>query len=201
MKLHDILPPQQLDEITLKQAIAAGLIGASAMSPRVGMAADKTPRPAVTQPVNKAELKGMIRVVSNRFGVDPKAADEIIRVAHQHEHSDFPTAEDILAVIGVESKFKPKAVSQLKRDPAIGLMQIRPGVWKISKQELLNIEKNIEHGARILRKYYEQLNKKEDAALQAYNIGITAYLKGKKNPRYLSKVKTERAQYEFPDEI
>ena len=201
MKLHDILPPQQLDEITLKQAIAAGLIGASALSPRVGLAADKAPRPAVTQPANVVELKGIVKAVSDRFGVDPKMANMIVRIAHKHEHPDFPTAEDILAVIGVESKFKPKATSQLKQDPALGLMQIRPGVWKIPPKELFNIESNIKHGARILRDYYKKLDGNEDAALQAYNIGITAFKKGKTNPHYLRKVKTELAHYEYPDEL
>lgn len=202
MKLRDILEPQQqLDEFNIKQAIAAGMIGMSALSPRIGSGAEKAPRPAVVHQAETKSMREMIKAVENRFGVDSSMADRIVKVAHKHEHVDFPTAEDILAVIGVESKFKPKARSQLKHDPALGLMQIRPGIWKLSPQELFNIEKNIEHGTRILRKYYEQLNKDEDAALQAYNIGITAYKKGKKNSYYLRKVKSELANYEYPDEI
>lgn len=194
MKLRDILPPQQLDEINLKQAIAAGMIGATALSPRPSFGADKTPqRPAISHQVK--EHQDMIQAITSRFNVDPWLAKHIVTLAHKYEHADFPSAEDILAIIGVESKFKPGAKSQLAKDPALGLMQIRPGVWKIPPHELMAVDSNIKHGANILRHYYEEL-KDENAAIQAYNVGITRYRAGKKNPSYLHKVKSELASYE-----
>lgn len=222
MKIRDILPPQQLDEISLKQAVAAGLIGATAMTPRttdgevmqrpphVQQAKKPTPIKKAPPPVDpvaarkarqKQEVQQLTDIVANRFGIDTDFAQRVVQTAHKYEHPDFPTAEDILAVIGVESHFKPHAVSALQHDPAVGLMQIRPGIWNLPAKELKGVETNIKHGANILRQYYTQLDNDEDAAIQAYNIGITAFKRGKKNPRYLSKVNTERAQYEYPDDL
>ncbi|TFG98287.1 lytic transglycosylase domain-containing protein [Candidatus Thorarchaeota archaeon] len=201
MKLHDILAPQQqLDELNLKQAIAAGMIGVSSLSPNVSSAADKPARPAVTQQADTKAVQEMIKTVSSKHGVDPKLAGRIVRAAHRYEHQDFPKAEDILAVIGVESRFKPNARSHLAKDPAVGLMQIRPGIWNLSPQALLSVENNIKHGSDILRKYYTKLQD-EASALQAYNVGITAFKRGKTNHHYLRKVRAELAQYEWSTDL
>jgi soluble lytic murein transglycosylase-like protein len=110
----------------------------------------------------------------------------VVELAFEYEHSEFPKAEDILAVIGVESSFNPDSVSGLRRDPAVGLMQVRPGIWDIDPEHLEDIENQIKYGARILTQYYRRLGDKE-AALQAYNLGITKFRRGGRNQRYVDK--------------
>ena len=89
------------------------------------------------------------------------------------------------------------AKSKLRRDPAKGLMQVRPGLWKIPKAELRNIEGQIKHGVKILRRYYEKL-KDDEASLRAYNLGITRYRKNPDDPRgdrYVAKFQKEKQLY------
>jgi soluble lytic murein transglycosylase-like protein len=112
-----------------------------------------------------------------------------------YQQQDFPRTEDIIAIVGIESSFRPTVKSSLKTDPAVGLMQVRPGVWKVSHKELSTIDGQIKHGANILAQYYDKIGKVEGAVM-AYNVGITAYRKGKTNKKYLNKYKTEVAMYE-----
>ena len=93
----------------------------------------------------------------------------------------------LLSVIGVESSFNPRSVSALSRDPALGLMQVRPGVWNIDPSQLDDLENQIKHGVTILKKYHNKLQNPEDT-LQAYNLGITRFRRGDRNPRYVAKV-------------
>lgn len=197
MKLSDILSPEkeQLDEINLKQALAGAAIGATAMLP-ISTQHRAPPQPqAATQSASKSDYLSTARraldSAASKYSVDPALFDRIVKAAHKHAHADFPKAEDIIAIAAVESGFRPSVKSNLKRDPALGLMQIRPGVWNIPPHKLMSVEDNIMYGSKILRKYYERL-KDKDAAVQAYNVGITAYRKGKKNERYLQKYKTEK---------
>lgn len=134
--------------------------------------------------------------VAKKYKVDPKVAKQIAQTAVKHSYKDFPTAKDLLGVIGTESSFNPKAVSKLKHDPARGLMQIRPGVWGMDPEELNTIDDQIRIGAKILRAYYEKLGSRE-AALHAYNVGITNYKTGRvQNPQYVTKVNYNKAQFE-----
>lgn len=130
--------------------------------------------------------------IAQKYRIDPRLARTIVVLAIKHEDKVFPRATDILAVIGVESSFNPSAVSKLRRDPARGLMQVRPGVWKIDPSELNDIEKQIVIGVRILKKYYARTGD-EEGALHAYNIGITNYRAGKTNPAYVAKVEREKS--------
>lgn len=140
----------------------------------------------------------MVKAVLSKYKtIDPKLAEQVVKLAIRYEKPTFPRAEDILAVVGIESSFKPHAVSQLKSDPAVGLMQIRPAVWKLDKEALVgSIDKQIKTGADILHKYYQR-TKTPEGALQAYNVGITNYLNKKNlNPRYVPKFERERDMYE-----
>jgi len=194
MKLKDILEPQQqLDEVTLKQVAAAGLIGAAGLlPPTLTSHPERLFRPAVVQQVDRQEP--IVQQVTNKYNIDPHLAKEVVKFAHEHAYQDFPTAKDILAIVGIESSFRPHVQSQLKKDPARGLMQVRPGVWNLDPEELDDIENNIQHGAYILHKYYTKLQNKQ-AAVQAYNVGITDFRKGTTNPRYLTKYQQEYGQY------
>ena len=194
MKVKEFHSIEQLDELNLKQAATAGLIGLTALSPRTGMTHEppKSP-PAVVQPAKDeaTQVLELVNRIASDYKINKAVANHIVNMAYKHAQPDFPKAKDLLAIIGAESDFQHAARSRLKADPALGLMQIRPGVWKIPPKELMNIDKNIEHGAKILNRYYNQLKKNKAAAIQAYNLGLTDFLKGKRNHSYLNKVKAE----------
>ena len=188
MKLKDILQPrtERLDELNLKQAIAAGLIGASSISSALaGGASDEDVLPSY-----KAQMQQTGKIV-DKYKVEQELANRIVQLAHKYEQPTFPQAKDILAVVGIESSFNPKAKSELIRDPALGLMQVRPGIWKINPKALKDVEQQIRLGSNILHNYYNQLGGNIEKAVQAYNLGITAVKQGKRNPQYLEKYRNE----------
>jgi soluble lytic murein transglycosylase-like protein len=142
-----------------------------------------------------ARKEAYIQQIKAKYKVDAGIAEQVVEYAHKHAKEEFPTAKDILAVVGIESSFRPSIQSGLRVDPAIGLMQIRARVWRTTQEEMLDIEQNVERGAAILEDYYYQLDRRKYSAVQAYNIGITAYRQGEKNLEYLKKFRQERALY------
>lgn len=213
MKLQEILEQEQLDEAP-KGAIAAGLLGGaagiwgahniqSAMNPH-------QERPAIVQQQQRAapelgeihpnlkriDLKQQAQVnrITNKYDVDKELVQQIVELAHKYEKPVFPKAQDILSIVGIESSFDPEAVSRLRKDPAVGLMQVRPGVWNIDPSEMNDVEAQIRHGSEILQWYYQKLHNKE-AAIQAYNVGLTDYRQGVGAPEYLQKFHNERQLY------
>lgn len=224
---HCSLTPQEIiDDIIqykppmtegLKQAIAAGTLAAATLiggstgghpayidkgehSSEVKRHGARSPQSFKTFSIDhEKRAKTLAAVITNKYSVSSDMALKVAKLALKHEKPIFPKAEDILAVCGIESSFKPGAASQLKNDPAIGLMQVRPAVWKLDKAKLQgSAEEQIRVGSEILHGYYVKLKSKE-SALQAYNVGITNYLKKKGlNPRYVPKFKNERDMYETP---
>lgn len=95
-------------------------------------------------------------------------------------HNKFPTRGDLIAIIAVESRFNPQALSH---KGAKGLMQIMGGDYFVYP--------NLTQGTDLLNEYYKELKGDKSATLQAYNVGITAYKNGKRNPRYLHKFNNE----------
>ena len=206
MKLKELIEqPEQLDEINLKQAIAAGLIGTTALAPhaqaqQVDMEwSNPQGRPGVHQTVNvpvvQPQRDKLALAIASRYKVNYNFARNVVDLAYKHQKPTFPRAKDIIAVIGVESSFNPWAVSTLKKDPAQGLMQVRPGKWKVEPGQLTDIGKQIELGSTILHKYYRVLKDKH-AAVGAYNVGLASYQKGDYNPRYVDKYVQELQYYE-----
>lgn len=198
-----------LEESKLKNALAAGAIAVSAMT---GGSAPKPPT-YIPQAEHESDLKRLsfknfskqhdarakelAKVITDKYSVGSDMALVVAKLAMKYEKPTFPKAEDILAVCGIESSFKPHAVSSLKNDPAVGLMQVRPAIWKLNKQKLKSsVEEQIKTGSEILHGYYQKLKTKE-AALQAFNVGITNYMQKKGlNPRYVPKFHNEREMYE-----
>lgn len=203
MKLQELFEQnnEQLNEGMLRNAIAAaGFVLAAlpaSMMYKPQMVLQKTAVDAVQTTAAKTQpnIEKLVQVAAQRYSVDTKTVQTVVSSAMKHQYSDFPTAKDILAVVGVESSFKPHAVSQLKTDPAKGLMQVRPQTWKLAPDALDTIDGQIKTGSQILRTYYEKLGSRE-AALHAYNVGIGNHKTGKvKNPRYVPKVDKERNLY------
>lgn len=125
--------------------------------------------------------------IANEYNVDIVLARQVVDLAYKYGQDTFPKPEDILAVIAVESSFNPHACSQLKSDPACGLMQVRPVVWGLRRKNLSTPNEQILHGVRILSQYYDDLHSKSKA-LEAYNVGMTAYKQGQRNSAYVRKV-------------
>jgi hypothetical protein len=204
MKLSEVLTPQeQLDEISLKHTVAVGATALAMTTGGSSLHKDKAVdiKPLTTQTINKQvhkdEVHALTKAVLDKYDISKDQAVKIVKLAKQHEYADFPKAKDILAIVGIESSFNPNAQSKLRKDPAVGLMQVRPGVWGMKHSQLKgpgSIENQIKVGAEILNKYYKRLNDREKA-VHAYNVGMTNFLKGKHNPAYVTKYKNELAFY------
>lgn len=206
MKLHEILEPQSLDERqVLKKAATIAALAAAAhgvqhlphekrtvvtpLHPQVQVMS--TPA-AEELPKLTPEQEKLVDTITQKFNeADPELVADVVHLAHKYEHETFPKAKDILAVVAVESSFKPNAKSGLKRDPALGLMQIRPGVWDVDPEEVKDVENNIKLGASILADYYKRFRDKRKA-LMAYNAGPDGMKESDYAPVYASKVERER---------
>ena len=212
MKLCEIVEIKQLDEIKLRHAIAGIALGATVGASVIynnnldNIKAEKAREELSIQSKHginseleksKIEIKKLLDVVLDKYKINPIEAKKIVELTKKHESSTFPKAKDILAVIGIESSFDPKAKSNLKHDKAIGLTQIRPKIWGLHPSDINgNIDKQIKISSEILNKYYKLLGNKE-AAIEAYNIGITNLKHNKNlNPEYVNKWKSELKRYE-----
>lgn len=196
MKLNEIVDLsgcEQLDEINFKQAVAGGALAlGTLMSPSLSQN-DPVQVTAVQRvDMNRAMLANTIM---KKYRVSPTLAQTVASLAQKYEKSSFPKAEDILAIAGIESSFRPHAVSKLRTDPAMGLMQVRPLVWDLDPGRLSNdVEYQIKSGAEVLHKYFKLLGNAEDA-VHAYNVGIGNFRRGKHNIKYVHKFKNERQLY------
>jgi hypothetical protein len=204
MKLHEVLEPTaiHLDEGTLRNAIAAaGFALATIPAALLLHQPDSRMSDAARTAVGKVQQQRTIdpteyvAIAAAKYHVDKTIVRAAVDAALKYQHSDFPSAKDILAVVGTESSFDPEAASALANDPARGLMQVRPGTWNLPPESMSTIDSQIKTGATILRKYYVKLGSRE-AALHAYNVGLRNHNTGKvKNPRYVPKVNKERDLY------
>ena len=101
----------------------------------------------------------------------PEFSRIVETVYNKSQHYDF-SPQLILGIIQVESSFNPKAVSSRG---AYGLMQINHYVWKnelaINKDNIFNIDYNIDLGLKILQRYYDESRGDIGRALHLYNNG------------------------------
>lgn len=149
--------------------------------------------PPVLQPYQRKYAKEIVR----RYKIDRRMVVDVLKYTEKHASKTFPRQEDILAVIGIESSWNHTATSNLKRDPAYGLTQIRPITWRkliATPKELLNIENQIKYAVAILKYNYRLTKNKEDAII-SYNVGYGAWLKGNYEYNYLDKFTKERNKY------
>lgn len=212
MKLHEL---EQLDEIKLKHAIAgaalAAGLGAGTMhdqdtkqinlkvvsAEKRASEAEKTVSKAKIQAEkDRQDIQKLTDIVLDKYKISSVQAKRIVELTKKHEDNVFPKAEDLLAVIGIESSFNPAARSHLKHDKAVGLTQVRPKIWGVKAKDLKgNIDKQIELASNILNKYYQKLGSK-DKAIHAYNVGLTNVRHNKGlNPEYVQKWKQELKRY------
>lgn len=214
MKVDDILlTEEQLHELKLRHAIAAGALGLGLLHNPTNIESSTPQKPTpqeiqqrdqhvaqrkTEQEARQKELQrqqDLANKIAERYHVDQDFALQVVQLAHKYEKPTFPKAKDILAIIGVESSFDPDAVSGLRHDPAVGLMQVRPSMWNLDREDLSgDVEKQIQMGSDILHQYYTHF-KNPRAALAAYNVGPTNYRQGNKAPGYVAKYANELKHY------
>ena len=176
MKVSEILVSSvNLQEGKFANAVAVGAMGAaSMMNPHTLSSKLPPPAPIVypQKPKINPEYVKTAKFIANTYNVKEAFALKVVELAHKYAKPTFPTAKDILAIAAIESSFDPKAVSGLRYDPAVGLLQVRPRIWGLNKEKLENdITEQIKTGAEILHLYYKKLHSKE-AAVAAYNVGL-----------------------------
>ena len=132
-----------------------------------------------------------------------KIANAIIVEATKNDFSPYL----LTAIMWVESQFKTTAKSS---KGAMGLMQVRYLVWKedpIIKENDINVDNiywidiNINCGARILRKYFDESNGSIVTALNRYHTGENELPKDVKyyEVDYVNKIMIKA--YDFADEV
>jgi soluble lytic murein transglycosylase-like protein len=222
MKLNEIQDTEQLDEIKIRHALAGAALAASLSTVSVhqhDVQKAKTEISAAQAKIDKAEseaktaktaaekakaeaeiesalISKLTDIVLDKYKIAPANAKHIVELVNKYADPVFPKAEDLLAIIGIESSFNPSAKSGLKHDKAVGLTQIRPKIWGIHAKNLRgHLDKQVELASDILNKYYQKLGSK-DKAIHAYNVGLTNVRHGKGlNPAYVTKWKAELKRY------
>jgi hypothetical protein len=154
----------------------------------LGMPARVYPHQEVSLVIPEAQIKkndfvtrfdSVHSTLVNLYKVPSKKADEYATHILNHVYPDFPSDEDIMAVIQIESRWDENARSPTD---ARGLMQVLHGDY--------NASRNITQGTDILRQYYEILRNK-DAAVSAYNVGIGSWKDGIRADDYLHSYQTQ----------
>jgi soluble lytic murein transglycosylase-like protein len=130
-----------------------------------------------------AEIRGFVPDEVADEVLAPVAAGTDLRalaIAAAQRHGLAP--ELVLAVVGVESAFKPDAVSH---KGAQGLMQLMPGTAKeLGVDDALDPAQNLDGGARYLRRLLAQYGGDVGRALAAYNAGPGAVKRHRGVPPY-----------------
>jgi KaiC/GvpD/RAD55 family RecA-like ATPase len=139
--------------------------------------------------VNGVGKTTTIGKMANQF---VKNGNKVLLVATANSGPVFK-ANDILAIIGIESSWNPKAKS---KDGAYGLTQIIPKYWKVDHK----VETQIETTYKILNEYYNELKDKNKTII-AYNCGLTNFKQGKCGKRYLNKFNRELKEITENDQV
>ena len=133
--------------------------------------------------VMASEVRGFVpdEVVDEVLAPVPAGTDlRALAIAAAQRHGLAP--ELVLAVVGVESAFKPDAVSH---KGAQGLMQLMPGTAKeLGVSDALDPAQNLDGGARYLRMLLAQYGGDVGRALAAYNAGPGAVKRYRGVPPY-----------------
>ncbi len=144
----------------------------------------------IDKSTNKREI--LTRYISENYKIDEVSASEIVYHADMqsrlHKHNGL-TLPLVLAVIAAESSFDKGAVSPTG---AKGLMQLTKSSGKSTSMDVFT---NIDSGTTHLSEYINQTGSVEKG-VQAYNIGIGAFLAGGRSETYLSKVITTKKKFE-----
>ena len=120
------------------------------------------------------------RILDTDYSAYKKKPDDLaVWVYHASKLYDV-NARILVNVMARESGFRPHAVSKAG---AVGLMQVKPKAWGVSRKRLLDYRTSTMQGA-----YYRDsvCSGNIRCALHSYNVGETAYRKGKRSSAYVS---------------
>jgi len=124
----------------------------------------------------------LISHISKVYNIPKQQVYELYGVVKAYTSKGWPDTNTTLAIIATESAFKKHAVSSAN---AKGYMQVLKASGKPVTTETWQ---NVASGTELLREYRQQLGS-DNAAIMAYNVGITAFKNGARPVEYLNKVK------------
>ena len=118
--------------------------------------------------------------IARRYRVEPSAVERVIALAEKH----FPAEPTLLlAIVGVESSWRPWAVGQAGE---VGLCQVRPDMHGASATALADPSVNIRTAGHVLRKCLSRARGDVAGAVARYNG------RGAAAEEYAARVLTER---------
>lgn len=135
----------------------------------------------IEPPVPKQDVRAAY--LSHKYKVSQDELKKLIYLVRKETNNTFPSVNDVLAIIEIESSFRHNAVSHAN---AKGYMQIK-------YRKTHSVHDNIKAGVWLLKDYHKRL-KSEDSALHAYNVGIGNYRSGMRNTKYVTKFKNRKKE-------
>ena len=197
---------KKLDEGFVKNAIGAALVAGAALGIHSGLQQHVDPITPQLQIVKKPTTMNADEATNHivkTYHVNPDLAKTITTAAFKHgDANGFPTPHHLLGLMAAESSFNPNEVSRLKKDPAIGITQIRPKTSGIHPNELKTVDDQVRHASHILKDFHKRANGDVNMALSSYNNGFRAVYNNRPtvNKRYAPKVLKATEQFHLPSE-
>jgi soluble lytic murein transglycosylase-like protein len=180
-----VIAEDQVEEGLIKNAIGATLIAGAALG--AYKASQDAPRPqkVISGTVQKFEPRPMnqdeaTQKLVSHWNVHPNTAHQITQAAWKYGNTEHVTPHVLLGLMATESSFKFDARSKLKRDAAVGLMQVRPKMHGLKPTDFSTIDSQVKHGSELLKKFHTRMGNLKDG-LTAYNNGVTATLRNRDN--------------------
>ena len=112
------------------------------------------------------EIAALASTVSSVYGVPSREAKEYVTLIHENTLNKRASKLLVLAVVGVESKFRNQSISKAG---AIGLMQVMPKYHGVQASSLKNPKVNVAVGTRVLNEKLRKSKGNICNALQMYN--------------------------------
>ena len=139
-------------------------------------------KPKVTELVESAQDSDqeLIRSIAIKFSKSEKVIREIVKQASIYAQPIFPTRNDILAIIAVESGYDQASSYRGSK----GLMQVLVHAHRNEIHGNFDIPEQIRVGVAILIDAFKATGGTRKAAVMAYNVGPGGYLRGARPTKY-----------------
>jgi hypothetical protein len=152
--------------------------------------------PEVTNPSDSSKDPSrsdarLVHALAERFHKPETLIQRVVAAATNSAHEGFPSRDDILAIIAVESGFNPQA----RYKGSHGLMQVQMSSHRkdLQGRSISGVEYNVALGSDILYGYYMALGCDKRGAVLAYNAGIGSYLMHHYKPKYYVRYRQQLA--------
>lgn len=142
------------------------------------------PSPNKVKMINHDDER-LVENLSHAYKVPKKEIADIVKVADKYGDSDFPSRNQLLAIIAIESGFHRKA----SHKKSVGLMQINIEYHSHKfERDHYDIDDNIRVGVEILKELKKEL-KTTRAVIISYNMGSQRFKRGHFTNSYFVKYK------------